>query len=73
MRLRYADTATPVHAAKVGDRIRERRTGEVRSVAQIARTLTEFRLYFDDDTYIEAGIFDTVMVVQEPGGQESER
>lgn len=58
----YADVATPAHAVKVADRLRERRTGEVREVVMIARTLTEFRFYLDDKTSVDAGFLDTLLV-----------
>lgn len=66
MRIVESDAATPVHAVKEGDRLRLRRTGEVREVVAIARTLTERALMFDDGTYIEAMILDTVFVTTEP-------
>ena len=73
MRVALAETsATPVHAVRVGDRLKERRTGEVRTVTMIARTLTEFRIHFDDETYIEAGVFDPVLVVQEKGTSDAD-
>lgn len=70
MRVRYADAATPIHALSVGDRVRERRSGEARSVTGIARTLTEFRVYLDNESYFDAGIFDTAFVVSQPSDLE---
>lgn len=62
MRVTRADTATPVHAVREGDHIRERRTGEVRKVVAIAKTLTERRLFLDDETHIDSMIFNTMYV-----------
>lgn len=62
MRALFADTATPVHSLRVGARVRERRTGEVREVVDISRTLTEFRVNLDDGTYFDAGLLDTAFV-----------
>lgn len=66
MRVTQADTATPVHAVKEGNHLRERRTGEVREVVAIAATLTERRLFFDDHTYIDSMILNTVFVTEDP-------
>lgn len=70
MRVRYPGKwDVPAHAVKVGDRLQERRTGEVRTVTMLARTLAEISIHFDDETYVEAGIFDTATVVQKQKGR----
>lgn len=67
MRVRYAETTpTPVHAVKVGDHLMHRRTGEVRRVDAIARTLTERRLILDDGSYIDTMFLNMVAVTREP-------
>lgn len=67
MRVHIAETTpTQVHAVKIGDRLREPRTGEVRQVNALGGTITRRIIALDDGTYIEAGPFDTPHVTQEP-------
>lgn len=67
MRMRNAET-TPTRAdgVKVGDHVRERRTGEIRRVVEVVRTLTERRFILDDGSTFDAMFLDTVFVTQEP-------
>jgi hypothetical protein len=67
MRVRYADTTpTPAHAVKAGDHVRERRSGEVRKVVTVVRTLTQRRFLLDDGSAFDAMFLDTVHVTQKP-------
>jgi hypothetical protein len=67
MRVHYVETTpTQAHAVKVFDRVRNRRTGEVRQVVGLGGTLTRRIFTLDDGSYIEAGVLDTLHVTQEP-------
>lgn len=57
---------TRADVVKVGDHVRERRTGEVREVVEIARTLTERRFILDDGTVFDAMFLDNVHVARQP-------
>ena len=57
--------STPAHAIKVFDRIREKRTGEIRQVVGLGGTLTRRIFTLDDGTSMEAGVRDTLFVTQE--------
>lgn len=41
-------------------------------MTMLAKTLTEISIHLDDETYIEAGIFDRLLVVQKSEGRESQ-